>query len=168
LGIILPEIVESNRALEASLETLQRKRERAGWLTHFDDALKGFDSKLSLVKARETIALERGLIPGFWHIKRENGADLPDTYLPITGPSGEFMEPHQGVLDMLREKDLQRPGRMEELRAEWDEQDRRLKAQQDQWRAEMSDEFAQRYKSMASPGISFSDTPWTNSKRARR
>lgn len=166
--VILPEIVQSNAALEQSLETLQRKRDRAGWLAHFDSALKGIDPKLSLVKARETIALERGLVPGLWHVRRENGADLPDSYLPISGPTGEFMEPHEGVLNQLRERDLQRPGRMEELRKSWDEEDLARKRKKLLFKDEMNDEFATRYKVLTSPGVSFSDNRWTNSKRARR
>lgn len=166
--LVLPEIVEANARLEASLETLQRKRARAGWLAHFNDALRGIDPKLSLVKARETIALERDLVPGLWHVRRENGTDLPDSYLPISGPDGGFLEPHEGVLNQLRERDLQRPGRMEELRATWDAEDRARKNKQLLFREEMKEEVATRYKVLTSPGVSFSDTRWTNSKKARR
>lgn len=153
-GIILPPIALYN----AEREKLTNRHEHLKW---FDVQLKQLDWRLSLVKAAPG-AVDRDLIAGYWHIKRDNSEKgMLDTYLPITGPNGEFMEPHTGVLEQLRGGDLQRPGAWEEMirRHDREEQDRknRLAAE----RADFKEEFALRYKAKANPGVSFnSSKPW--------
>jgi hypothetical protein len=162
-GLILPDVVEHRMALEHSLEQLGAKRERAGWLRYFDQQLQAIDPKLSLVKARDEV-YDVAMIPGFWHVRRENGADLQDTFLPITGPGGQFIEPHSGVLDGLRSNDLQRPGALDELRKKFDREDAAREAVRQSTRAELNEEFALRYKAKENRSVLFSDeVNWRNS-----
>jgi hypothetical protein len=152
--IILPPIALYN----AEREKLSHRHEHLKW---FDAELKRIDWRLSLVRAHDG-AVDRDLIPGYWHIKRDNSQHgMADSYLPIKGPNGEFMEPHSGVLDRLRERDMQRPGAWEEMirwhDREEDERQARLAAE----RADFREEFALRYKAKANPGVSFSNAkPW--------
>lgn len=136
-------------------------------LRWFDAQLKEIDPYLELVKASENV-VDRDLIPGYWHIRRLNPMGL-DTYLPITGPAGEFMEPHSGVLEQLRGGDLQRPGAWERLLAKHDEEERQRQKRIADQRADFKEEFALRYKAKANPGVSFSTAkPWTYRAGARK
>lgn len=166
-GIILPEVVQAREQIEASLEALGAKRERAAWLQHFDSALRAIDPKLSLEKAREQVQ-DRAIMPGYWHVRRQNGDDLPDTWLPIAGDDGEFIEPHMGILEGLRANDLQRPGRLDELRKQWDRQDAERANRTGSQRAQIREEFMERYVSNTRPSVGFGDDRWTNSVHGRR
>jgi hypothetical protein len=78
---------------------LERERmvERHAALSWFDRQLKDIDPRLELVRAREH-AHAPGMEPGFWHVKRTNEQTL-DSYVPIKGPDGEFVEPNSGWLN---------------------------------------------------------------------
>lgn len=165
-NLILPDCAVHAAELEAALERLERVRVRAGWLKHFDSELRQIDGCLSLVKAKEN-ALSPGMIPGYWHIKRDNPTTIP-TVLPIQGPRGEFIEPHSGILEDLRRLDLQRDGALDELRraqAKEVEDNRKGSELKQQERIE---EMATRIKAYDSPGVSMADTGWTQSKQGRR
>lgn len=67
--------------------------------------LRRIDEFLRLGRAREK-AMAPGVMPGFFHLIRVNpGAPLSVT--PLTGPSGEFVEPSLAMLENLKAADLQ-------------------------------------------------------------
>lgn len=146
-ALVLPPIVQYN-------EERARLTERHDALRWFDAQLRELDPNLSLVKASES-AVDRDLTPGYWHIRRSNPIGL-DTYMRVTGPNGEFMEPHSGVLDRLRQADLQRSGGWEELLAKVEREENESRRRQDAVRAEIREEFLERYKAKANPSVSFS------------
>lgn len=139
-------------------EKLTHRHQHLQW---FDHELKMIDWRLSLVRAHDG-AVDRDLIPGYWHVKRDNSQHgMADTYMPIMGPNGEFMEPHAGVLQRLRERDMQRPGAWEEEIARIEREENERKGRLADQRAEFKEEFMYRYKAKESPGVSFSDAkPW--------
>lgn len=71
-------------------------------------ALRQYDERLSLVWVKDNAPADRSLVPGRWHVHRRNDPPAPDSYMPITGPSGEYREPHHGILNELAERDLWR------------------------------------------------------------
>ncbi len=86
-------------------ESLRREGQVEGQLAlarYWNEAVKRIDPQLSLVLARDTA--EPPLLPGRWHVRRSNRG-VPDSYLPITGPNGEYREPDHGILDELHRRD---------------------------------------------------------------
>lgn len=164
--LILPDVVLHNMELERSLEKMGRLRQRAHDLRALEDALKQIDPMLSLVKAQEKVE-NPNVRPGYWHVRRSN-APFPDTYLTIEGPNGEFVEPHSGVLDVLREQDTRRQGwfdefRMRKVREKRDREKNRLLLAEDR-----REELATRIKAYDNPGVAFGTRGWTYRAGARK
>lgn len=162
MGIILPDSVRLNMELEDQLELLG---DRHDWLKHFDRELRNLDPYLSLVKASEN-ATEPGLVPGYWHVKRDNPSEMA-TYYPLRGDSGEFVEPGSQHLDLMRRNDLQRPtafkefikrqASVAELKAAKDAEDAR----------ERQETMAERIESIERAHVSMVDG-WSNSVRGKK
>jgi hypothetical protein len=167
-SLILPDVVLDNLELERALENVQMKRTRGEWLHYFDQALKEMDPKLSLVKAREDAPRYGGMIPGLWHVRRENGLGQRDTYLPIDDGNGNFVEPHMGILEGLRSNDMQRPGALDDMRKKWDAEQRDHEKRLQAFKDERMEEFKDRYRLHAYGSVSFADTRWKNSAKGRR
>jgi len=72
----------------------------------FRRRLRDVDPLLDLVRAKPR-ASAPGLRPNYWHVRRRNPG-LSDSYMPITGPNGEYREPHDGVIEDLALRDLWR------------------------------------------------------------
>ncbi len=69
-------------------------------------ALQRLDPRLELWKANDRHPdPPSGVIPGYWHVVRHNDPPAPDSYKPITTPSGGFREPDSGVLHELERDD---------------------------------------------------------------
>jgi hypothetical protein len=167
-SLILPDVVLGNMELEAALEKVQMKRTRGEWLHYFDQQLKEMDPNLSLVKASETAPRFGGMIPGLWHVRRVNGAGIPDTYLPIDDGNGNFVEPHMGILEGLRSNDMRRPGALHEMRKKWDAEQRDYDKRLQAFKDERMEEFKDRYKFHAHGSVSMADVRWKNSAKGRR
>lgn len=135
--LILPPIVDYN-------ERRARLAERHEALKWFDRELKELDPYLELIKASES-SDEPDLIPGYWHIRRQNPVGI-QTYIAITGPAGEFMEPHSGVIEDLRRMDLQRPGAWEEFHRNLSEKESAASRAAEEQREEFREEFMERYR----------------------
>jgi len=163
--VLLPAIVGERQQLESALEKLDRARDRGGWLSYFDRQLRDIDGQLSLVKATEQ-ACEPGLIAGYWHVKRDNPQTVP-SFLVIQGPNGEFIEPHSGVLDDLRQSDLQRPGALEEIRRAQQREIADNKKRSAALREDRIEELSTRIKAIDSPGIRMGGT-WSASVKGKR
>lgn len=159
--LILPASVKYN--LER--ERLVVRHEALRW---FDTELKALDPDLDLVKAHDNAGAP-GIQPGFWHVRHTDPVTRWQTYKALRGPTGEFSEPHSGHLEKLREQDLRRPGAFKELTERWDREDEaRLKTQAWQ-RAELKQEFLERYQNLSRPSVSFADVKkgWRNRGRTR-
>lgn len=166
MSLVLPDVVQYNRELDDCLERLDRTRERAGWLKHFDAELRKLDQRLSLVRAGTQFTMP-GLVPGYWHVKRRNDPPAMDSYLPLMGPDGEFVEPHMGILENLKRQDLQRDGALDELRKR-EEREREDQEKAKRFRAaDRQEEFATRLKAIENPGVSMAPG-WTYRKKGRR
>jgi hypothetical protein len=145
MSLILPETVKANLELERCLEAVSRAHAHGDFLLWFDRELKNLDSRLSLVKASERA--EPPLVAGYWHVKRENEQAV-DSYMPIAGADGEFVEPHSGVLRDLEASDLQRPGVLEALT------ERQQRSVRD--RSDLKQEFAERIEQASKTSVSMS------------
>lgn len=162
MGLILPDSVRMSMELEDQLELLG---DRHDWLKHFDRELRALDPYLSLVKASES-ATETGLVPGYWHVKRDNPSEMA-TYYPLRGDEGEFVEPGSQHLELMRKNDLQRPGAFKEFQE-------RHKAVEDEMAARKADQARERVETMAErievierAQVSMKDG-WTNSVKGRK
>lgn len=162
--IILPDVVQQNRSIEAQLEKVSAIRQKGSWLKEFDFQLKELDPKLSLVKAGEHSDLPE-LMPGYWHVKRSNDG-APDSFLPIATIDGHFKEPDSGTLEWLRRNDLQRPGALHEIYKRQEEEMRAHARKQAQIRTERKDEFYERYRSHANASVSMKKN-WKNKAKGR-
>lgn len=79
-------------------------------------ALRDLDPNLELVFFGERAEDIYGIVPGRWHVRRNNkDTGAPDSYLPIQGRKGEYREPDFGVIDDLRRNDLWRKGALDRL-----------------------------------------------------
>lgn len=162
MGLILPDSVRMSMELEDQLELLG---DRHDWLKHFDRELRALDPYLSLVKASES-ATEPGLKPGYWHVKRDNPSEM-DSYYPLEGAEGEFVEPGSEHLELMRKNDLQRPGAFKEFEA-------RHKAVADAKAYRLAEQARERTETMAErievidrAQVSMKDG-WTNSVKGRK
>lgn len=104
--------------------------------------LKKLDPYLEVAFVGERAPLYPGIIPGRWHVIRRNPGEL-DTFLPIAGPDGEYLEPNvEAIVGEMRARDLWRKGAVEErMKAVRDEWDRREK-DQELWEEQNRDEAA--------------------------
>lgn len=67
-----------------------------------------------------------GLIPGRWHMKLLTHPQ--NAYFAITGPNWEYRDPDLAVVEEMKERDLHRPGALEEIRkGEEDEERARIR-----------------------------------------
>lgn len=154
--IILPATAKYNIERE-------RMATRHHALQDFERQLTELDEHSTLVRAHEQAAAP-GMIPGFWHVKRTDPVTGWDAYLALTGPDGQFSEPHSGHLQKLREADLQRSGGFEELKRKWEREDEDKRKALLWTRGEFQREFAERYLSKTRPSVSFQNVGggWRN------
>lgn len=69
------------------------------------DKLREIDPYLDLVKVTDREdSLPFGMRPGYWHLSRQN-PDAPDSYIPIQGTDGEYVEPVSELVDWVRKQD---------------------------------------------------------------
>ncbi len=159
--VILPVSAQYNLARE-------QLAERHGALRWFDRQLKDVDPALELVRAKEVVT-EPGMTPGFWHVKRNNGPGVIDSYVPITNPDGSFAEPSSGWLERFRADDAWTNGGWDAMVKRWDRRQRDLDAQKERERQDRVQEIAERVKAIGNPGVSMTDAkPWSYRAGARR
>jgi hypothetical protein len=84
-------------------------RRDAGLAKALDRELKAHDPQLGLVWVKTNIPrheIPETVLPGRWHVKRENPPPLLPTYIAITTPDGGYREPDFGVLMEVKKRDL--------------------------------------------------------------
>lgn len=165
-GLLLPAAVErENLIAKAELD-------HARHVEQFNRVLRDIDPRLELVYVSQppgvTVDAPPGMVWNRWHVQITSPErDVPE-FLPITGPEGEFMEPHSGVFDQLREtytgsSDGRRRFRLRKL-----EEARQKERAAENSRVEMREELQLRMKAAFNPSIAFGGRGWTASKRGRR
>lgn len=155
---------ESRQYAAEVLDSVARDETMERW----DRELKAIDSRLFLVKAKESVTPGTALRPGFWHILRDNEG-APPTVMTLEGRNGEYVEPSSQVFDKLRENDLwhsevayERKRRQREL------DDRRERMRQEE-REERQQEIYERFLANTRAQVSMNDsTPWTQNANGRR
>lgn len=173
MSLWVPPKVERKMAEEAREEY----RARLWPLFDFDDSvcrkwnpeLKKLDPFIKLGRAKPMAYMpELGVRAGYYHFLRDNPG-APPTVGAITGPNEEWVEPDGGILQKLRENDLQRPGALQDRR------DRELRAEREKERekereiAEWTEEAVDRWNAGNRTFVSMDrSTPWTQSAKAKR
>ena len=76
--------------------------------------LKELDSALSLVWIGSRAPEFPGVSPGRFHVRRANPG-APNTFMPIEGPDGEYLEPSFRIVEELKRNDLWDDRAMETL-----------------------------------------------------
>lgn len=154
--LILPPIALYNAERE-------RLSERHAALQWFDRELKQLDVNLDAVKVSEH-AGAAGMRPGFWHVRMTDPETGWQHYMVIEGPDGQFMEPHAGVIEKLRQHDLRRRGAFEDMLKQLDKADASRAKQESDWRDALKQEFAERYYNKANASVSMTPTRagWKN------
>lgn len=153
----------------AHMETAQQ----SAVCREFNPDLERIDPLLSLVFCREPAPFEvvaAGARPGRYNVMRESYRGGPRTFMPIVGPSGEFVEPTSRLFDTLKSQDWWDPAVMRDVRARDDRiEDARRKREQDELE-EANADVLERWLAVSRAQVSMSrDTPWAqNSAGLRR
>ena len=99
---------------------IRAKYEKAEWVqgaTHAGRALERelkalYGPRMEVVLVKPSIDPEHApanVIPGRWHVRRNNDPPAVPTYIPITAPDGGYRDPDSGVTAELVNVDLTRP-----------------------------------------------------------
>lgn len=137
-----------------------------GKMDEFNRELYKIDPQLELIFVPPNADLV-GAIPGRYHVLRTPPVG-PPTLIPITGPNGEFCEPDSGLFTWLAENDMQNSRarhERERVQRQAEESARRQKAREDEERRE---ELVDRFNAAFRTSVSFSDSPWTQTAKAKR
>jgi hypothetical protein len=100
---LLPASIRQNYERE---EMVDRQMQAAHSLYR---SLQALDHRLDLVFISDRADPEYGVVPGRWHVTRKNDG-APDSYIPIVGRKGEYVEPHSGIVVELQERDMWKHG----------------------------------------------------------
>lgn len=108
--IYLPNHVAENLVREQQEDEVDKHLSLA---MQTNSALHAKDHRLELVFIKEK-ATSPDVVPGRWHVKRHNDGDAPNSYIPITGEKGEYIEPSPDrIIARLNEMDMWRRGSVE-------------------------------------------------------
>ena len=173
MSILLP------RTAVQGLEADERRRlvdeeclGQARLAAHYTRALRDIDPYLELVFVRQppgvNVDAPGDIVWNRWHVMRKDPTRTVPDFKPIVGPNGEYMEPHSGVFEQLKEADLWGNDGRERLRKRKLEDVRQRERRAEAEREEMHDEARLRIKAAFNPSINFGGGSWTASKRGRR
>ena len=128
------------------------------------------DPHLSMVKAPDCQVVGTPLVPGAYHVKRDNPG-APPSLIPIRDEEGRPIHPPGRLLDQLKAMDAWNTNVREmQDRIRRVEEERQQRAREN-LRAERQENILDQYKSVTETSISMNtDTPWTQnaSPAARR
>lgn len=105
-----------------------------------------------------------GIVPGRWHVHRRNDPPVADSYMPITGPSGEYREPDSGVLFELQQRDMGNRT-VDQVIAERRKADAVLERRRELEREQLRDQYAMDLKAAFRMS---SEDGWTKRKWGRK
>jgi hypothetical protein len=159
-SLILPDWVRHNVEREKAVD------EQLELARYWNRLLKEIDEQLSLVWVHEESPPYPGIQPGRWHIKRRVPGSV-DIYIPITGPSGEYMEPHSGILEELQRRDLWGREGLHAIRKQQARQALERERNRERQLEEINQEFRERVAAYTRPSILFSgDVRWRNNVKS--
>lgn len=165
-GLILPDAVRESMERE---QLVDDHLARGKWLGR---ELRALDPALSCVWVKENVpehvAERHGMVPGRWHVRRENQPPAEPSYKPIVGPLNEYREPDSGVLEELRRQDMWNP----EVAARYFGETKRKEAERERDAARVREarreDIALNVKAKLNPGVSFGDGRWSYRAGAKR
>jgi hypothetical protein len=166
MSLLVPAAVErENLIARAELEHARHVRE-------FTRLLKDIDPRLELVFINRPPGVEvdppAGMVWDRYHVQiKEPTRDIPD-FIPITGPNGEFMEPHSGVFEQLKEQWLGDEAGRERFRARRLEQARQKEKAAEESRRELREDIQDRLRSLFDTSVHFGGRGWTAQTAGRR
>lgn len=139
---------------------------------HYTRILKDIDPYLELVFVRQppgvTVDPPGDIVWNRWHVMRKDPARQVPDFRPIVGPNGEYMEPHSGVFEQLKEADLWGDDGRHRLRKRKLEEQRQKEKEREAKLEEMHDEARLRIKAAFNPGVHFGGKGWTARTAGRR
>jgi hypothetical protein len=114
------------------LRVLDAGRSQAHIAQKLTRELKQLDPFLEVVFVGDPRVPDWEMPPGMhrnrWHVRRTPPEAL-DTYWPIMGPDGEFMDLDHSLIDRMKAADLWRPGALQEMRDRQEKEARRREAE---------------------------------------
>lgn len=170
----LPAEVEKEVQRSKHVEERAERRQMLEHLLDFDDPvckqwnkhLHELDPRLRMGRGKPIVKTGWGVIPGYYHWFRDNETAAP-TVTPITTPEQGYREPDSGVLEDLKRSDLQNPAVFARLLKQRAAAEKAEKKAKQEAREARQQEIYERWQSGNRTQISTSDTPWTQSARAR-
>lgn len=133
-----------------------------------EEELKQLDPALSIVYWGEREPPAPGVLPGRFHIARDNGPGMIPGYYPIMGPNGEYREPGSELVEMMRRQDMQNTRNVRNHRRSGEARGRSEERAKETAREGRVGEIKERLKAADRPGVAFADTRWSNKTAGKR
>lgn len=157
---VSPEMMDERQRREAQAQTVFLRDERC---REFDPLLFRVDPYLSMVFCNDPAPIEVahcGARPGRYNIVRQvPGAPL--SFIPIVGPSGEYVEPTSRVFELLRQMDWWNEDVKRDRNAREDRLEDARRKTQDAERERLNTEVYERYVAGTRTQVSMNpDVPW--------
>lgn len=134
----------------------------------WDRELKRLDPLLTMRRAYEAYVIGTPLLPGHYHLIRENPG-APPSVTPVRGPDGGFAYPPGNLLESLKRCDLQDVRVMAERKREMDRAEYALQRQKEHDREVRQDETMERWRAVSRTQISMNpDMPWAQNAAGLR
>jgi hypothetical protein len=141
--------------LEANAERIAMADASAHPFAEIDRELYRLDRHLSLKFFGEN-ASAPGIVPGRWHIRRENPNTI-DTYYPLETPDGEYRDPTMNDVEKLKGADLWKGDGMWRMRRRDLQQREKAERSRQRHDEDRREEIADRIKAIGNPGVSFAN-----------
>lgn len=163
----MSQIILPMEAYKAKLDQMFKTTSEYKWVKHLvetEKRLQELSDKLSLVLIETEDAMLQidGSKAGYWHVMYRNDPPADPSLFPVQNEDGSPAEPGQWLVDRFWQNNIKRPGRLEEMRKNQEEVERR-KAKEEEARSEENiDEMFLYYKSIKNPSYNFGTKGWRN------
>lgn len=154
-------------AYKAKLDQMYKTTNEFKWVSHLvetEKRLQELSDKLSLVliETGEAALQMPGTKANYWHVQYKNDPPSDPSFFPVQNEDGSPAEPGQWLVDRFWQNNVKRPGRLEELRKNQEEVERRKAKEEEAQSEENVEEMFLRYKAMKNPSYHFGTKNWRN------
>lgn len=150
-GVALPRRAESE-VMREQAQMVQEMEFVTGRLRYYEDLAKQIDEHLRIVLAKPNTTVE-GLKPNYYHVIRLRPGH-PAWIKPYEGPNGEWLDLDEGIIEMIKDRDLWNDRTQREIRQRQRRADEALQRDKQRKAQDRAREFDERWKSLNNVSIS--------------